>query len=109
MSNIIQFKPLSPKATPMQRIQSVLELVAQSRRRTEDVFWLKENAEALNVLESSGQDVTSDALSVYDEFYDTIEQKLQFFPQYYRFSCRSLWIWNPWALRVDLQAARRLI
>jgi len=85
MSNIIQFKPLSPKATPMQRIQSVLELVAQSRRRTEDVFWLKENAEALNVLESSGQDVTSDALSVYDEFYDTIEQKLQFFPQYYRF------------------------
>lgn len=85
MSNIIQFKPLTPKATEQQRIQSVVTMVAQARRTSDDVFWLKENAEILNVLESSVQIVTPEILSAYDEFYETIEQKLQYFPQYYRF------------------------
>lgn len=85
MSNIIQFKPLPPKATAQQRIQSFVTMVAQSRRTSEDVFWMKENAEILNVLETSGQTLDPVVLSAYDEFYDSIEQKLQYFPQYYRF------------------------
>ena len=49
------------------------------------MYWLKENAEILNVLTTSGAHPGPQALSVYEAFYDSIEERLRFFPQYYRF------------------------
>lgn len=57
---------------------------ATQRRGANDVFWLKENAEFLNVVEATGQG--SDAvLAAYELFYEGVEARLAFFPQYYRF------------------------
>lgn len=67
------------------RQAALLRCFAQERRGADDVFWLKENAEALNVLESSGAALPAVALDVYAEFYETLERRIGFFPQYYRF------------------------
>ena len=64
---------------------ALLDTFATQRRDDGDVFWMKENAEILNILECTGQDVLESALGVYGEFYATIEERLEFFPQYYRF------------------------
>src|SRR6056297_2643571 len=67
------------------RQAAMLDRFAQERRRDGDVFWLKENAEALNVLESTGAVLPEGALDVHRGFYDEIERRMGFFPQYYRF------------------------
>jgi hypothetical protein len=67
------------------RQAALLKTFAQARRTQEDVFWLKENAEILNILESSGAELAPGALDVYASFYDDIERRMEFFPQYYRF------------------------
>ncbi len=59
--------------------------IASARRGPEDVFWLKENAELLNVLECTGARPDRAALAVHDPFYADIEARISFFPQYYRF------------------------
>jgi hypothetical protein len=84
MSNIIAFQP----ATPCSRADNLTALVAgvaQGRRRPDDVFWLKENAELLGVLAATKEPIDRDALAPFEEFYDQIEEKLRFYPQYYRF------------------------
>ncbi|MFC3117922.1 DUF6902 family protein [Jhaorihella thermophila] len=58
---------------------------ARHRRFGDDVFWLKENAELLNILECTGLDLGPDALAPHEGFYADIERRLGFFPQYYRF------------------------
>lgn len=67
------------------RAAALIDRVATSRRGPEDVFWLKENAELLNVLESTGAAPGRAALMVYDQTYAEIERRIGFFPQYYRF------------------------
>lgn len=67
------------------RQAALLSTFAQHRRTPDDVFWLKENAEMLNILECTGATPALDALAAYADFYDDIEQRLEFFPQYYRF------------------------
>jgi len=67
------------------RQAAMLDRFAQERRRDGDVFWLKENAEALNVLESTGAVLPEGAIDVHRGFYDEIERRMGFFPQYYRF------------------------
>lgn len=67
------------------RQAALVDRVANTRRGGEDVFWLKENAELLNVLESTGAAPGAAALGSYDAFYGTIERRIGFFPQYYRF------------------------
>lgn len=67
------------------RISALVTVFANERRVEDDVFWLKENAELLNILECTGQSVSPDVLSVHDGFYRTAEERLRFFPQYYRF------------------------
>ena len=48
------------------------------------MFWLKENAEFLNILECTGQ--AGDAvLDTYAPLYDRIDQTIATYPQYYRF------------------------
>lgn len=58
---------------------------AEDRRGREDVFWLKENAEILNVLETTGAMLGPEALALHQPGYEQLEARLGFFPQYYRF------------------------
>lgn len=84
VSNIVAFRPRQ-RPDPTTNVLSLLEAVATARRHPDDVFWLKENAELLNVLAATGTKLPVGALAPYDAFYDAIEEKLRFFPQYYRF------------------------
>ncbi len=85
MTNIIQLNVASRRQTPEMRHAALMQNFAGQRRTGDDVFWLKENAELLNILECSGAKVDAEALAAYQDFYDKVESRLQFFPQYYRF------------------------
>lgn len=84
MSNIVAFPPRQERK-PAQDLAALCAGVAGARRLPDDVHWLKENAELLGVLAATGANLPHDALVPYDEFYDGIEEKLRFYPQYYRF------------------------
>ncbi|WP_298835530.1 hypothetical protein [uncultured Roseobacter sp.] len=84
MSNVISIGlPRRPNLSQRQAL--LLRNFALHRRDSSDVFWLKENAELLNVLATSGARLQPEALEVYRPFYDSIAGRLAFFPQYYRF------------------------
>ncbi|WP_407493245.1 DUF6902 family protein [Pseudooceanicola sp. MF1-13] len=85
MSNVIQLTFPSRRDQRAATIAALLDTFANHRRDMDDVFWMKENAEILNILECTGEVVDQDALAPYRAFYDTIETRLEFFPQYYRF------------------------
>ena len=82
MSNVVQFQ-FRPK--PESARAALAKCFAQHRRGEDDVFWLKENAEFLNVHQSAGCSFSPDELAPYEKFYETVEARLRFFPQYYRF------------------------
>ncbi|MDD9727354.1 hypothetical protein PVV74_17985 [Roseovarius sp. SK2] len=67
------------------RQTALLQRFACERRPDTDVFWLKENAEVLNILTSTGAKLPLSALAPFDPHYITLDRKLAFFPQYYRF------------------------
>lgn len=85
MTNIIPFNTPTRRQAPGQRFSALMHSFAGHRRFGDDVFWLKENAELLNILECSGAGVGQEALAAYGGFYAKVENRLQFFPQYYRF------------------------
>ena len=85
MTNVIQLNASRRCNTANRGLPALIESFARHRRFGDDVFWLKENAEILNVLESTQTEVPSAALSSHASFYDGIEKRMQFFPQYYRF------------------------
>ncbi|MFW2543995.1 DUF6902 family protein [Primorskyibacter sp. 2E107] len=85
MSNIIQLAVPSRILSLEARITALLGLFATERRIGDDVFWLKENGEMLNILQSTGLPVAPEALAVHAGFYTQAAKRLQFFPQYYRF------------------------
>ncbi|MCQ0093239.1 hypothetical protein [Roseovarius sp. M141] len=85
MTTIVQLNVPFRQHSKAARQAALLKVFAQGRRTQEDVFWLKENAEMLNILESTGADLAPGALDVYGAFHDDIEQRMEFFPQYYRF------------------------
>ena len=64
---------------------ALLEGFAYDRRLIDDVYWLKENAELLNIMECTGTHPAAEALQTHAMFYDTLEKRMAFFPQYYRF------------------------
>ena len=85
MSNVIALNAPS-RVTPLdQRISSLVECFAFHRRQGDDVYWLKENAELLNVLETTGTHPSEAALAPLAGFYKNLEERMEFFPQYYRF------------------------
>lgn len=84
MSNVVSIGlPRRPNLAQRQAV--LLENFALHRRGPQDVYWLKENAEVLNVLATSGAELAPSALKIYENFYAEIEERLRFFPQYYRF------------------------
>ncbi|RKF17057.1 hypothetical protein D6850_05945 [Roseovarius spongiae] len=85
MSNVVSLTVPFRQRSKAARQAALLRNFADHRRGEEDVFWLKENAEALNILECTGARPDADDLSCYRAFYDDIEARMEFFPQYYRF------------------------
>ncbi len=85
MTTIIRLDVPFRQHSKAARQAALLKTFAQARRTQEDVFWLKENAEMLNIVESTGGDMAPGALDVFACFYESIEQRMEFFPQYYRF------------------------
>jgi len=67
------------------RVAAAIQRFAAERRRPSDVFWLKENAELLGLLESTNTQVAPEDLSPFSAFYGELDARLAFFPQYYRF------------------------
>lgn len=85
MATVVRL-PIVSQAQPVAERHAALTACFALHRRPEgDVFWLKENAELLNVLESTGAILDEGAFAAYRPFYDQIEKRLEFFPQYYRF------------------------
>ncbi|MGV6847545.1 MAG: DUF6902 family protein [Marinibacterium sp.] len=85
MSNVIRLNVPSRRQAEGARLGALLGSFAGQRRFGDDVFWLKENAELLNILECTGRNVPAEALEAHRGFYDRVVQRLEFFPQYYRF------------------------
>lgn len=85
MSNVVYLNVPGPQERRASGIGALIRSFSKLRRGSEDVFWLKENAELLNILECTGQDVPVSFLEDYAEFYDRAGETLAFFPQYYRF------------------------
>lgn len=84
MTNVVSIG-LPKRPNLGQRQAALLHSFAQNRRAAADVFWLKENAEILNILATSGAHLPPRGLDAYATFYETIEERIRFFPQYYRF------------------------
>lgn len=85
MTNVVQLKTSPRFQSQEMRITALLDNFAAQRRSEDDVFWLKENAEILNILECTGAELDDASLTAHEEFYATAEKRLAFFPQYYRF------------------------
>lgn len=85
MSNVITLNVPSQRQSQSAKRSALIASFAQSRRFGDDVFWLKENAELLNILECTGARLETDALAPHQGFYAQVEKRLGFFPQYYRF------------------------
>ncbi|MCF6232132.1 MAG: hypothetical protein L3J36_03370 [Rhodobacteraceae bacterium] len=89
MSNVITLNVPSQRQSHEARRSALIASFASHRRFGDDVFWLKENAELLNILECTGTTLGAglemDALAPHQGFYDQVEKRLGFFPQYYRF------------------------
>ncbi len=85
MSNVIRLNVPSQRQSACARRSALISSFAQYRRFGDDVFWLKENAELLNILECTGLRLEEQALAPHQGLYDNVEKRLGFFPQYYRF------------------------
>ena len=85
MTNVIQLTPPTRINPQEARLGALLSCFAEHRRFGDDVFWLKENAEILNILECTDTAVGDVALMPYQSFYDSLQKRMRFFPQYYRF------------------------
>lgn len=85
MSNVIPLKVSVPPPSPAQQHTALICNFAQNRRVQDDVFWLKENAELLNILECNGVSLQEEQLRPLTGFYNQIEGRIGFFQQYYRF------------------------
>lgn len=84
MTNVVLLKPEvnSDMATRRTRL---IRAFASERRQQGDVFWLKENAELLGVLASTGVALDAEALKPLITFHSKSRNMLRDFPQYYRF------------------------
>jgi hypothetical protein len=85
MSNIIALNAPPRRQRLSEKAGALVAVFARERRMHEDVFWLKENAEVLNILECTGQSVAAQVLEPHAGFYEALGERLRFFPQYYRF------------------------
>ena len=85
MSNVVQLPILRRAARATDKTAALATCFHDLRHDPENVFWLKENAEFLNVLQTSGQTPDARVLDTYQSVYDGLWDRFAFFPQYYRF------------------------
>ncbi|MDU8929793.1 hypothetical protein RXV86_20595 [Alisedimentitalea sp. MJ-SS2] len=85
MSNVVHLNVPSRIQRQDQGHTALLTSFARERRFGDDVFWLKENAELLNILECMGARIAPETLAVHAGFYAQVDKRLAVFPQYYRF------------------------
>ena len=87
MNNVIRlsFARDSQPATAPEPFAGLIRSFAVHRQPRDDVYWLKENAELLGMLTSTGATCSEEALSPYAAFYNAAPAYMEFFPQYYRF------------------------
>lgn len=85
MSNVIPLKAPGSHISFDQQCTALIGNFSQHRRVQGDVFWLKENAELLNILECTGTRLSEKQLLPMIGFYNKIEDQICFFQQYYRF------------------------
>ena len=86
MAEILKFPDVRPRHGA-QAQAGMIACFAQERHQKDSVYWLKENAELLNILEVTGrnQPLSAVALAPLEEFYQEARRSLFFFRQYYRF------------------------
>ncbi len=85
MTNVISLSVPHRRQGFAERSGSLAAIFSKMRRLPDDVFWLKENAEFLNITECTGTGVPAPALENWSAFYADLDRRLNFFPQYYRF------------------------
>ncbi|WP_135505677.1 DUF6902 family protein [Roseovarius aestuariivivens] len=85
MGSVLHLDVPFRQTTPAARKSAMIQRFAQERRVDNDVFWLKENAELLNLLDCTNAKLDDFALAPLEAFYGDFEKRLGFFPQYYRF------------------------
>lgn len=85
MSNVIASNAMPHSQNLQDQVPASIDCFARQRKVTDDVFWLKENADLLNILECTGQQVSQGALEPHAAFYVSLPERWAFFPQYYRF------------------------
>lgn len=85
MGSIVQLDFPVRQTTLPARQAALIQRFAEARRPETDVFWLKENAEILNILVSTNAKLPEQALSPFKQLYEGIDRRLGFFLQYYRF------------------------
>ncbi len=106
MGQILQFPGRKRLPGRAENLSNLLHALSCQRHRQEDVYWLKENAELLNVLECTRlvphaaegdasdrqgsqtrdlAEISPVALAPLRAFYQTTDRHLCFFRQYYRF------------------------
>ena len=76
MQNVVQLNAPFQQRNKAARQSALLRNFSEHRRGGADVFWLKENAEALNILECTGACPAHGDLSVYQGFYEDIERRM---------------------------------
>lgn len=80
MTNVITLSVPQHRQSLSQRAGTLIDIFANHRRHGDDVFWLKENAELLNILECTATEVPAQTLSLHQDFYDRLPQKIGVFP-----------------------------
>ncbi|MBN2630555.1 MAG: hypothetical protein JXR75_08445 [Rhodobacteraceae bacterium] len=82
MTNVVSLRRM-PRATHDPAVPGLIDLFAARRRGRHDAFWLKENAELLQILAALGAGQGLD-LSLLQPRATGLMEELAFFPQYYR-------------------------
>ena len=99
MAVVLRFPDRRAHPSRAENLSHLIQALSCHRHPQEDVYWLKENAELLSVLECSGEfsaeksqvgahdlaKVCPTALSPLRRFYADADRHLCFFRQYYRF------------------------
>jgi len=84
MGQVLSFS-LAQARKPESPIPGLLESFGSFRKDRLNVLWLKENAELLNVLKTTGSKIKSEVMEPLFPFYEGSLRHLNFFRQYYRF------------------------
>lgn len=86
MSNVVALSQTARTRAFVPGAERLVDLFAHHRHPADDARWLKENAEALRLLVTTGQGLAPDVVArIHGGTARDLPRRLAFFPQYYRF------------------------